>query len=909
MPVSGKNYENDVATLFRSAGYRIEQNVEYSGQEFDIIASKIEFGELYRRIAVECKFRSSGSVSNSDVHAFINSFISSSAAHGLTHGVIVSNANFSRQAHEAVQKHPQIRLINSALLERDLLGALVYLEFSRQHYRSEFQNYVVLRGTEITDLGVATSVVADIAQTCAQRLLHTEKSFTVLLGDFGTGKTTISEQVHSMLSESYRSGTSDAFPLILYLRTLEQHATEDYFIESHLKLSSREFTIDRLEQISKKSRICLILDGFDEVATNSSEDERARLFSKVMKIAARSSSVLLTSRPSYFTNYDELQTLIHSLVQQDYASFHKLPGTQVRRDADAQAAIDVQHSIAYRKLNVGSFPSFRRDQTHIYTVNSLTKYDIIQFFKPYSDILKRYHKKTPEEMYDFLSGVYDLTDLLTRPLLLDMFVSLVKENAIRFDSPDMQIGPAGLYHLYINFHLNRDWAVRRFLRPEERLAFARGAAVAMLEAGGNLEASYDSVWNIVRNDPGILAQNRQHLLESNREGVVTDVRVCSFMNITPDGKIEFSHKSFMEYFIAEVIVAQFRTKKPIDLLNRSLNYEILYFLGSYSLVRADTRLEILQHIQHVAFNQSATYRSNIQMALLFAEQISSNRKFQDIIYPRVKISKKSFVQCQFDQVILEQAVVADVIFQDCFFGHFSVDGELHNISMNSTSGSIFVPTSITGITISRCPSISIRSLNGQKLDLQDVKIEKSQIRLADSLTIRNSLISDVTFSVTMASLIHLTDSKIEGVRFQSNTIAQRSSALPKLDLDSCKLTDVQFVFFSVTRLQFIKMENTINNCFGVVIVDDPKREIQGFSQRTSYPATRYVGWQQYGGLLLLSAEFFDKLDDSTIRNIEIAVEKSWKTRLIYKKGSRVTKIVASPGWETRIREILSGIAL
>src|SRR3546814_2431213 len=102
------------------------------------------------------------------------------------------------------------------------------------------------------------------------------------------------------------------------------------------------------------------------------------------------------------------------------------------------------------------------------------------------------------------------------------------------------------------------------------------------------------------------------------------------MNVTSAGRIEFSHKSFMEYFVADVIVKRLGERKPIKLLGRPLNYEILYFLGSYALVRSEVRLEIVQHLQHVAYDQPAAYRSNLRVALMFSEQNSIDREFADI---------------------------------------------------------------------------------------------------------------------------------------------------------------------------------------------------------------------------------------------------------------------------------------
>src|SRR3546814_1871223 len=202
--------------------------------------------------------------------------------------------------------------MSAAALEHELLGASNYLQAAKHSYRSDFANYVVLRAEKVRERRRTKDSIPDAARYCAQRLRLATPSFTVLLGDFGSGKTTLAEQIHAQLAAVFLAEESDVFPLILYLRTLDQHDSETGFIESHLKLSSKDFTVDRLEAVRKRNRIALILDGFDEVATNASEEERMRLFSRAMRVAAGGHSVLLTSRPSYFNNLDELEGLMQT---------------------------------------------------------------------------------------------------------------------------------------------------------------------------------------------------------------------------------------------------------------------------------------------------------------------------------------------------------------------------------------------------------------------------------------------------------------------------------------------------------------------------------------------------------------------------------------------------------------------
>src|SRR3546814_17123977 len=94
-----------------------------------------------------------------------------------------------------------------------------------------------------------------------------------------------------------------------------------------------------------------------------------------------------------------------------------------------------------RRLGQASFPRFDDSQTEMLMVSPLTKADIIQFFEPFADELKRHHRKTPEQVYDFLAGIYDLTDLLTRPPLLDMFAELLRAGELNLDPPARQVRP------------------------------------------------------------------------------------------------------------------------------------------------------------------------------------------------------------------------------------------------------------------------------------------------------------------------------------------------------------------------------------------------------------------------------------------------------------------------------------
>lgn len=853
---NGVKFEAEVAQLFRSAGYSVEMNVELGGQEFDIIAKRRQFGKFFVCFAVECKFRTKGSLSNQEVHDFVNAYRACAEAHGFTFGFIVSNQGFSRTSHEAVRSHPQISLMTTEMLEDELLGARTYLENSKKHYRTDFANYIGLRGTTVSINDVPPAPVSDVASHCMSRLSNRRRSFTFLLGDFGSGKTTLAEQTHSMLVSTYLAGESEFFPLILYLRTLEQYDTEQEFIEAHLKLSSQEFGLSSLNTVASRKKLALILDGFDEVAANASEDERMRLFSRAMRLAARGHSVLLTSRPAYFDNFGELLRLIDSLTARDHAAVHRVQGQMLRRDSDIQGVLDRQQGIALAKLSRGEFPQFRSDATEMLVLNPLEKSDIIRFLNPYKDILKRNYGKTPEQIYTFLTGIYDLTDLLTRPLLLDMFVDLLRAKEVDLNSPDMQIGPAGLYSLYINYHLTRDWEKRRFLTPGERLAFARSAAIAMLEAGGSLEATYDSVVRLVTADAEVLSEERRHLLETDRNGVVTDVRVCSFMNITAAGRIEFSHKSFMEYFVADVIAANLGINSAIELLKRELNYEILYFLGSFALLRSDLRVEILQHKQHVAYGCPPIYRTNLLIALMFSEQVSTDREFLDYEFSRIRIARKGFNNCEFRRVSWRKAAIVHVNFDGCEFEDFRIEGEVLDLSFRACSGSIILPSACERISIN--DSYELQLAPSQSMRSKFIKGDWASSRIVVGLHLQlvQMQLRSVLLAVQPGCTLQLRDTKHRDCLIYASEVPADFRALPYIQLHGTNVQGSTIVFLRIRSEDFINSQQAFRGAKGIVVVDDTDHELIAFRKKDSDDTTRYHGWDRRGQLILISTRIY-----------------------------------------------------
>lgn len=847
--------EHDVEMLFRAAGYDTERNAEIGGFEFDLLARRDEFAGLRVCIAVECKYREDNAVSNTDIHTFINAYNASRDRLSLTHGIVVTNSRFSRQAHEGINQHSSLKLLTYSNLEDELLGAQAYLNSASKHYRSHLKSQFIDLAADVQSGMSTTSSIPRIVDHLTSQVASNEQLFAMALGDFGSGKTTVAEQIHKACAEAYLSRKSNVFPIIFYLRTLAQFDTEQAYINSQMTQFSRAVSPELFSRIQNGRKALLILDGFDEVATHSTAEERMLLFSRVMRISQRSSHLIITSRPSTFTNLTEINDLITSLIARDFSTAQK-PIKRLRRaDADRDAALTRTARLIRQRQGGGEYRLFPADASSVYYLKPFSRRNIIDYLAPFADQIRRKHKKSVEQVYDLLSKVYDVTDLITRPLLLEMFVEILLDGGIRLDDPDLEIGPSGLYQTYVNLHLDRDWKVRQFLTREERLTFARAAAVVMLKSGGSLEASYPSIERIVSSGMGGIAEWRWEELKGKMAQVVNDVRVCAFMNITRNDRIEFAHKSFMEYFIADVIVSKLSLRKPIEELRAELTYEILYFVGSYCLIRSDHRIEILNHIKDIAYAEDSAYSSRIKLALLYSERISRDRNFEAITFDGLKVRKKEFQDCELSKVHLTRAHFEDVDFAGCHFSEARFDGEFDRVNFRGVSGSIGLAGGMRACKFDGVDELSITSSRGE-LNFQSGEWVNSTVLLdVGKVGFAGARLTDVHLELENVTDLVFEKTKMKGGKI-SPTLGRSPLQHPAVTLHftNSSFENVALEGLVVGRETYIAIETGLTGCYGYVIVEDDAHVLRSFMQKVQSEKTvRYVGWTAVGRILFVAA--------------------------------------------------------
>lgn len=905
-------FEEQVTTLFRSAGYFVTPNIEQGGFEFDLLAeSPGPFG-FTTRIAVECKYRTKAKVSNADIHTFLGAFDALRDKLTLSLGLVVTNSGFSRQAHEAAATDQNIKLLRFHDLEDYLLGLHSYFESVGTGYASlpVSSNFLTLAANQIDVSTKSSTKIPNVSEYVIAKLMQEDEFFGFLLGDFGSGKTTLAEHIHKRITESYLKNETDRVPFLFYLKTLPQFETEETFISSQFRQHSRELNYRNFLKLCQQRRVVFILDGFDEISTHATETERLGHFSRVMALAQNCHHFVLTSRPSYFGTMREINQLIETLIERDQSLTYRIP-RHPRRNERVSSKEFSEALRAIRSKYIGpDYRLFSADSTELYFIRPLSKEQVLEYFSRFKKQLQDIQKASPKQIYEILTSIYDLSDLMTRPLLLTMFVEVLLEGSFRIDERDTFIGASEIYTTYINIHLDRDWKKgpqRQYLTRPERLEFARAAALTMFRSGGTLEAGYEGILKVIEDASSTEGKqyfgiDRSSFIQENMANVINDVRVCSFLSITSMDRIQFSHKSFMEFFVADIIASCLSRKSQIELLNQNLTWEILYFLGSFCLFRADYRVDLLYHLKNLAPRISEIYHRNSLVALLYSEQNSKEREFTKLEFDRLKIRKKQFSDCSFSQIVLDKAMLTAVDFLGCEFNRTLIAGEMRDLRLDDCHGALELEGAMTRITVSNILGYEESRLGAREalhIDLdgsiEDGKFEHATLSVGGDVVFKQCEINYCTVLLARSPSLRILNSIVSEVEFYHDSDGETLNIVPPVR-ESFIVHETQFrtckfggILLAGTNIDELNANGSLESSTGMLFVDQTNKKFRKFLRKRGQ-GNVFVEhkWAVLGGCLVLDLLAATKIQkelielyqlttkDFSVTDIEVACRKIFK---------------------------------
>lgn len=357
-------------------------------------------------------------------------------------------------------------------------------------------------------------------------LINDNQNFLAILGEYGTGKTTLCRYIAYKLSSQNDSKLGDPkkrIPFLFYLRNFRGENLEDYILSALNRNGIEDINAENFLSKIDNGEIILIFDGFDEMAQNIETDEKRRNFRKIEALIERSSKskILLTCREEYFKSEEEQKDIFK----------------------------DIDKKNNYQMLFLPTFNDMQ----------------ILKFLQS--------HTEDPQYYWEKINEIFDIYDLAKRPVLLELITrylpSILKNKTI-----SEEIKASDLYERCIDDELDRKGSELTFKISKIRRKELLQNLAVWLFLNDSLHIEVDSV---------IEELNLSEFFDERQtwklEKYLNEFLTFSFLIKEADNIFRISHKSFRDYLVALAFRLEIYNHSIKHFGKKQITTEISFFIS------------------------------------------------------------------------------------------------------------------------------------------------------------------------------------------------------------------------------------------------------------------------------------------------------------------------------------------
>lgn len=833
----GRDLEDYVARLYAGLGYHVQTDVQINGQQVDMLAVKQERGAGAIKLLIECKYLSSGSVANQVVHEFRHFIESAKRDAAITKGIIVSNASFARTARLAAGHHVEL------LSTRDLENRCYVFHESLSAFVDEYKHQGIF-GRFVPLSGHAAEPIANLTSWALKLVVseHSALRLVSMLADYGSGKTTLLRRLQYELSQLALMQEEAKKPVFFELKHFHRFGDVELFAQYCLR---KQFGIDFPMAVFRAGleagKFVLLLDGFDEMSSHADRRRKLDDLRALAPLIGGNCISFITCRQAYFVSEAEyLETFDRfntEMAPQNIARHRS--NRSLREREELQGAYERLYAKYVAARPLPTYLSHRGEQLTVY-LDAFSKEQIALYLSRFESQFKKRCELTAAEVLQRLGEIYDLTGLMSTPILLSMIIDTILDKGREFLSQADKLGPAGLYSMYTSLKLDIDWKkgqTRRLLTKEQRRSFAEALALTLYDED-RLEVSYSQATAIIDSSLGSIRKptgSGSMLIEH----VVNDVLTCTFITRGNDDLLRFIHKSYMEFFVAARMRASLLQERPDPRIREKiLPREVLYFLGSFVAQDPEVRAVVLERVLEIMeaddasqarrrnITQEGAYRANIVGAYLCGCPQLNGMKLKRGPVVNIDISQSHFHECEFIEMSFAEVRWAKSRLTKVLFKHAGLyQTQLVACQLTQVRGDL----SFDGSRMEACEIVdSALHLKGPDGGIEGGRLISSSLELSGSMRL-----AGVTMSNTQVSFLTGTSAPIviEKSSFDTCTFvgsAARSIDSTRLEPDAvlthCALAQCTVVAL-VVPMEFVlreAMRAPETQLRGLLIIDDGK---------------------------------------------------------------------------------------
>lgn len=533
----GDALRDQVIELLEAEGHKVSREVRVSSKKVDVL---LEIDEEFRpqTIAVECK-NLGKNMSQAELNAIFADYMSLLDEGEITSLFVITRLDFSPEAKlYANKRRGRLEIFSIKEFEDSLLGYRKYCRNVRDLFsEAGLENYYINSSIE----GGGTlhdQIVEWISSPVAMPV--------AILGGYGMGKTSYCKFLTRELADQYLENPSNRVPIYVKLSDIATQTDVDGLIAKTLadRYNTKNYSYAKFKKLNRAGKFVVIFDGFDEMKHALSWSDFKYNFSQIHSLLDGKAKIIVAGRPNAFLSDDEHAWILRG---------QRISGEQVIRMPDAPA---------YKELSLAPF----------------TDEEITEFLDRYLRQRHPVHLAGQIQIETWISGrIADFAKIrengdLHRPVHLKIYADIAADPNAKLES----FSTYGLYAIATTRISEREGekVVRKQIDADRRQAVIERIAWWLWDTydGRRLYFSPDAVPDsIVGRD----------LLDDplyERDTLYREIFTGSFLERKFGQNYYFSHRSFLEFFVARKLEKAERLAIQVHSIFKNLNPEILSFL-------------------------------------------------------------------------------------------------------------------------------------------------------------------------------------------------------------------------------------------------------------------------------------------------------------------------------------------
>ncbi|WP_186061899.1 NACHT domain-containing protein [Burkholderia gladioli] len=526
-----------ITQLFELNHYKVTGPVKVHGAEIDLVATPLgdPFGRMvYIEATVEY-------VDNDKYGKDVGKLAMIAALEPDAQKLIVSSSGFSLPVKERAEKTRISTLTYDELFQRfekfePYLAATTGSSEAADQLCSLVKVYEEPTFEDVMGNEQATSYLTEWKNRS-----DPENRWIVVTGEYGTGKTALTQVLLYRWLLEYRQNPRLPIPFRIELRSFvrqfDARGLLHHFLDSN---GLSHIPIDFAERLVRSGRAVLILDGYDEMAQYFNSRERRQCLEALASLSAEGAKGIITSRPNYFTQSEELQ--VFEVLYASLKATHYL---------SASATSYLEHEAQVDRLLAQFIDQYERklrDLSHEQTVALITRIlgDDKKGLEIVLGVLARVFRHAAEGSRS-LSG---------KPVIVSYLLEVVEQLKVSGyqESDQGTLTEWQIYRVIVDQLMLRDLQRSSEVPPDARRKFLQRLALYLSRREHeviNEDDFRDLVVSVFRREIN------RHSGEARSEAMsryFSDLRSSATLTRTTTSSGEgwrFSHNSLREYLIAE----------------------------------------------------------------------------------------------------------------------------------------------------------------------------------------------------------------------------------------------------------------------------------------------------------------------------------------------------------------------